>query len=63
MREMDREVFVMEKAGPDEELRLQSNTVLPLEPVMVTNGTLPLMITPDSLKYPVERYSVLALRD
>ena len=63
MPEMDTEAFVMEKAGPDEELRLQSNTVLPFEPVMLTNGTLALMITLDSLKSPVERYSVLALRD
>jgi hypothetical protein len=63
MPEMDTEVFIMEKIGPDDEDRVQSNTVVPFEPVMLTNGTLPLMITLDSLKYPVERYTVFAFRD
>ncbi len=63
MPEMETDVFVMENAGPDEELRLQSKMALPpFEPIMLKNGTLPSMTTVDSLKYP-ERYSVLARRD
>ncbi len=63
MPEIAMEVFVMAKAGPDEALRLQSNTVLPRKPVMLTNGTLPLMATLDSLKVPAERDTTLAFRD
>jgi hypothetical protein len=56
MPEMDTAVLAIEKAGPDEERRLQSNTVLPLfEPMILTNGELLLMITLGSLKYPAAR--------
>jgi hypothetical protein len=64
MPDMKTEVFVIERAGPPEEARLQSNTELPIdEPAILTNGTLPLMATLDSLKIPAERYTVLAFRD
>jgi hypothetical protein len=53
----------MKNAGPGEVPGLRSNTVLPLEPVILTNGALPLMVMTGSLKFPGERLSVLALRD
>jgi hypothetical protein len=57
MPEIDTAVLKIERAGPDEERRLQSNTVLllPFKPVILTNGELLLMITLDSLKYPAVR--------
>ena len=63
MPEIAMEVLVIVKAGPDEALRLQSNTVLPRKPVMFTNGMLPLMATLDSTKVPAERNTALAFRD
>ena len=51
MPDIDTDVLTIEKAGPDEERRLQSITVLlllPFEPMMLTNGKLLLMITLDS---------------
>jgi hypothetical protein len=57
MPEMDTAVLTIEKAGPEEERRLQSNTVLllPFKPVMLTDGVLLLMITLGSMKYPAAR--------
>jgi hypothetical protein len=58
MPEIDTAVLKIERAGPDEERRLQSNTVLLLlsfEPMILTNGELLLMITLDSWKYPAAR--------
>ena len=65
MPEMDTVVLTIEKAGPGEERRLQSNTVLLLpsfEPMILTNAAL-LLITLASSKYPAERWTELALRD
>jgi hypothetical protein len=57
MPEIDTAVLRIERAGPVEERRLQSKTVLllPFKPVILTNGELLLMITLDSLKYPAVR--------
>ena len=58
MPEIDTAVLTIERAGPDEERRLQSNTVLLLlsfEPMILTNGELLLMITLVSLKYTAAR--------
>jgi hypothetical protein len=57
MPEMDTAVLTIEMAGPEEERRLQSNTVLllPFKPVILTDGVLLLMITLDSMKYPAAR--------
>ena len=63
MSEIAMEVFVMAKAGPDEALRLQSNTVLPRKPVMLKNGTLLLMAMLDSLKIPADSDTALAILD
>ena len=63
MPDIAMEVLVIVKAGPDEALRLQSITVLPREPVIFTNGMLPLMVTLDSTKVPAERYTTVAFRD
>jgi hypothetical protein len=66
MPEMDTAALTIEKAGPDEERRLQSNTELlppPFEPMMLTNGELLLMTTLDSLKYTAERYTKFAFRE
>ena len=66
MPEMDTAVLTIEKAGPEEEQRLQSNTeLLPpsFEPMILTNGELLLMTTLDSLKYAAERYTKLAFRE
>ena len=63
MPEIAMEVFVIINAGPDEKLRLQSITVLPLKPVMLKNGTLPLIVMLDSLKIPAESDTILAFFD
>jgi hypothetical protein len=57
MPEMNTAVLTIEKAEPDEERRLQSNTVLllPFKPVILTDGVLLLMITLDSMMYPAAR--------
>ena len=62
MPEIAMEVFVIEKAGPDEALRLQSNTVPPSKPVMLTNGMLLLMTMLVSTKVPFERNTTFAFR-
>jgi hypothetical protein len=57
MPEMDTAALKIEKAGPDEERRLQSNTVLllPFKPIILTKGELLLMTTLDSMKDPASR--------
>jgi hypothetical protein len=57
--------LTIEKAGPGEERRLQSITVLllPFKPTILTSEKLLLMITLDSSKYPAARYTVLAFCD
>ena len=66
MPDIDTDVLTIKKAGPDDERRPQSITVLLLllfEPMIRTNGKLLLMITLDSSKYPADRYTMLAFRD
>jgi hypothetical protein len=65
MPEIDTVVLTIEKAGPGEERRLQSITVLllPFKPTILTSEKLLLMITLDSSKYPAARYTMLAFRD
>ena len=65
MPAIDTDELTIEKAGPGEERRLQSITVLllPFKPMILTSEKLLLMITLDSSKYPAARYTMLAFRD
>ena len=65
MPAIDTDELTIEKAGPGEERRLQSITVLllPFKPMILTREKLLLMIMLDSSKYPAARYTMLAFRD